>query len=87
MEQQPGFDFARDEALSTPPVERVRLNRQCLEILALLEQRVATNLELSKIALKYTGRVSELRQAGYDVECYDRDRASGVCWYRLKGAA
>ena len=82
MEQQPGFDFARDEQL-----ERVRLNRQCLEILALLGQRPATNRELSKIALKYTGRVSELRQAGHDVECYKRDKKTGLTWYRLKGAA
>ena len=49
-----------------------RLENQCRTILALLRQRGnqgATNAELSRIALKYTSRISDLRDMGYDIRC------------------
>lgn len=65
------------------PVERKRLQRQCLDILALLRQRDAWNFELAEIARKYTGRLSEIRAAGYVVSIVEHDRKSGRCLYRL----
>jgi hypothetical protein len=56
-------------------------------MLALLRQGRATNRELAGIALKYTGRVSELRQAGHNVVVVSRDRASGLTVYELREAA
>lgn len=54
---------------SVDPVEAPRLSRQCKAILEFLRANGgrATNAELSRIALKYTGRLSEIRQAGYVV--------------------
>ena len=80
-----------DVAVSTPytahaaeeRAERTRLAGQAARILARLQAGPATNTELAAIALKYTGRISELRQAGYAIEVYDRDHTTGVCWYRL----
>ena len=65
------------------PTEAPRLSRQCAAILARLNQGPASNAELATIALKYTGRISDLRQAGFRIEAYDRDRETGECWYRL----
>lgn len=78
-------------APSLPPYEgqrdasamHARLSRQCQAILSRLEAGSCTNRDLADLCLKYTCRVSELRQAGYVIECYDRDAATGVCWYRL----
>jgi hypothetical protein len=59
---------------------------QAMKILALLKSRRsegATNVELSEIALKYTSRISELRQAPhfYKINC---TRENGrVTRYRL----
>ena len=69
---------------SVNPVEAPRLSRQCRLILERLRANgTATNRELSEIALKYTGRLSELRQAGYDVRVVQRDHESGLNTYRL----
>jgi len=51
--------------------DRKRLSDQCVLILQLLRERRdkgATNSELSSIAIKYTGRISEIRGAGFNVE-------------------
>src|SRR5580698_4926077 len=45
-----------------------RLSRQCVAILERLQRGPATNRELSELSLKYTGRISELRQAGYNIK-------------------
>jgi hypothetical protein len=86
---QPGFDFARDSSVRTSapvvPAERTRLSRQCRAILSRLKQGPATNVELATLALKYTGRISDLRRSGYQVTAYDRNRQTGVTWYRLGG--
>ena len=68
---------------SVHAVEAPRLSRQCRLILERLRTGPATNRELSGIALKYTGRLSELRQAGYDVRVIQRDHESGLNTYRL----
>jgi|GEM_PF-6891011 hypothetical protein len=68
---------------AAPPVERRRLSGQCLAMLSRLRQGRATNTELATMSLKYTGRISDLRKAGHDIRCVDRDRASGVTWYAL----
>lgn len=58
------------------PDEARRLSRQCLEILDWLRARGPAgcwNTELATVALKYTGRVSELRGAGHRIEVVERD--------------
>jgi hypothetical protein len=76
----PEPSFLRPEDKTVAP----RLNRQCRAILARLQQGPATNRELCTIALKYTGRISELRQAGYDVPCVSEDKKTGLSVYELK---
>lgn len=63
--------------------ERQRLSDQCALILGRLQQGRVSNRELSGIALKYTGRISELRKFGHDVRPVFRDRASGLTQYAL----
>jgi hypothetical protein len=46
-----------------------RLSRQCRVILAMLREGPQTNDALSRVARKYTGRVSDLRAAGYRIKC------------------
>ena len=65
------------------PQERARLSRQAREILRLLEAGPCTNVELARVALKYTGRISEIRQAGYDVRCVSVNRSLGLTRYEL----
>ena len=82
------FDFTSDPPMSAgpttaPPVERRRLSGQCMDMLKLLRRGRVTNSALSKISLKYTGRISDLRKAGYDIRCVERDRESGLSWYEL----
>jgi hypothetical protein len=67
----------------SPPEEARRLSGQCAAILALLHQGPASNFDLALISLKYTSRISEIRQAGYDVRVVERDYASGRTVYRL----
>lgn len=65
------------------PVEKFRLSRQCQAILTRLEVGRASNRELSGIALKYTSRISDLRDHGWNVQMVEEDRASGLNWYAL----
>ena len=58
-----------------------RLDSQCDRMLARLQKGPATNVELSGISLKYTSRVTDLRQLGHIIEC--EKRMSGVTVYRL----
>ena len=67
------------------PAEAARLSGQCKTILERLRQGRMTNKELSAISLKYTGRISDLRAAGYTVKCISRDHDSGVTVYELLG--
>lgn len=63
--------------------EKPRLSAQCRAILDRLRKGPATNTELSGIALKYTGRISDLRAAGYEVKIVARDLTSGLVTYKL----
>jgi hypothetical protein len=69
------------------PAESKRLSSQCQRILALLcEQGMATNSELAAISLKYTSRISDLRQAGYPVVCRENNKTTGRSVYVLEVA-
>ena len=67
-----------------PPEAQKRLRGQSLAILERLKLGTATNLELSAIALKYTSRISDIRQAGYTVKCVEHDKATGRAVYELE---
>lgn len=69
--------------ISAPPVMRPRLSHQCERILDRLRQGPATNRELAVLALKYTGRISDLKAAGYRIECFEQDKLTGLTKYRL----
>lgn len=79
MKQQE-FDFC-DHHLDNG--DKPRLTRQCRLILERLRQGTATNDELSQIARKYTGRVSDLRKSGWDIRCIRQNHKTGVSWYAL----
>lgn len=82
MVTQGRLDFgAQDRRL--PVAEAPRLSRQCRAILERLRRGTATNSELSTISLKYTSRISELREAGYNVRVVERDHVTGRVVYRL----
>lgn len=66
-------------------IERPRLQGQNGVILDRLRQGPVTNDELSRIARKYTSRISDLRKAGYDIRVVEHDRSSGLSLYRLVG--
>ena len=64
-----------------------RLENQCRTILALLKGRGnqgATNAELARIALKYTSRISDLRDSGHDIRCF-MEGSGGVYRYHYFG--
>ncbi len=59
---------------------------QCQKILALLKERRsrgATNVELAKLALKYTSRISQLRQAPYNYQINCTREEGRVTRYNL----
>lgn len=51
-------------------------------ILERLRQSPATNAQLARISLKYTGRISDLRSLGFQIAC-ERQAADGTTLYRL----
>ena len=63
--------------------EKARLSKQCAMILGRLAEGPATNWLLSTLSLKYTGRISELRQRGHDVRVIARDYKTGEVTYAL----
>jgi len=65
------------------PTARKRLTGQNLRILQRLRQGPADNVELSRIALKYTSRISDLRAAGHDIRVIQKNSANGVNVYKL----
>jgi hypothetical protein len=83
---QPDLFSARPVVLASPTLERRerrRLSKQNAEILARLQRGSASNSELAEMALNYRARISELRQAGFNVECFDRNRETGYARYRI----
>ena len=79
----PAKPFPRDSHV-THPAEIRRAMSAGVRILARLEQGPATARELADITLKYTQRLSDLRKAGYDVQC--SEAAGGLSTYYLRGA-
>jgi hypothetical protein len=61
-----------------------RFVTQCNRILARLREGPTSNSELAGIALKYTGRISELRKCGHTIVVVSRDRKTGLTWYALR---
>lgn len=64
-----------------------RLENQCKKILVLFKARGnqgITNAELSRIALKYTSRISDLRGLGHDIRC-QQEGNSGLYRYHYFG--
>lgn len=66
--------------------EMKRLSKQCQRIYERLQKGPATNAELSRIALKYTSRISDLRQHDINVVCSDRNYKTGLTLYELEAA-
>lgn len=85
-EQQTAFRFDVPARVTATDVreEKARLSRQCAEILGRLQQGPVTNLELSRIALKYTSRISDLRARGHVVVVQSRDHSTGLVVYALE---
>lgn len=85
---QNAFNFAHDVVLNprdshvTEPTEVKRLSTQNQRILERLLRGPCTNVELAKLSLKYTSRVSDLRKAGFSIIA-DR-KARGLTIYRLE---
>lgn len=73
-----------------PPEDRLRLHRQARQIYEMLKKASAqncfiSNLQMSRVALKYTSRVSEIRVAlekiGQTVKCIKGKK--GLCYYAI----
>jgi len=81
------FDRLPYEAQRDCAAEIPRLAGQNRRILERLLLGPVSNAELVEMANKYTGRISDvrrmLRRRGYDVEAYEHNRTTGVCWYRI----
>ena len=66
------------------PLEQRRLSKQSAEILARLQQGPATNSELAQFCLNSRARISDLRKAGYDIRCVERNIRTGYSLYVLE---
>lgn len=64
------------------PGDRPRLSRQCEEILDALRGGPKLNVELAAISLKYSGRISDCRAAGYVIVAEHMD--GGLWKYTLR---
>lgn len=71
-------------APSMPVAMRKRLSRQCRLILELLQKGPASNAQLTGIALRYSARIFELREAGYRIRLVSHDCGTGVTVYELE---
>ena len=60
-------DLYREPRVPPPAPEPARFPGQRGEILARLQRGPATNVELSKIGLRFGARLKELRDAGYQI--------------------
>lgn len=74
-------DPATSHQAAEDVVKSGRLSRQCQEILTRITDRWASSCELSEVALKYTSRLSDLRQRGYKIDTKRSDE--GWWYYRL----
>lgn len=67
------------------PEAAPRLSRQHHAILERLRQGPVRNTELTEIALRYSARIGELRNAGYDIRKQAISEERGVFEYWLEG--
>lgn len=67
-----------------PKEAKIRLSRQCAMILARLRRGPVLTGELRKMAAKYTGRISNIRQARHRVVAKCLDAKTGVWEYTLE---
>lgn len=65
------------------PAEAPRLSGQCKVILDMLRRGRVSNYQMSKVSIKHTSRVSDLRAAGHDIRVVERNAVTGVNWYAL----
>lgn len=90
MSVQPSLFSGAPDAIqvtrSLPKAERQRLSRQCVRLLNALRERPITNRAIvTELGiLNGTGRISDLRAAGYDVRIIERDHATGRVVYALR---
>lgn len=71
---------------SHSPTENARLSKQARDILAHLKRGPVSNTQLAELSKKYSSRIADLRDVGYEIECYDQNHTTGVSWYRLLSA-
>lgn len=92
MNEQLNFDFETRPANtrvirvtdSTVDADsKPRLSKKCLEVLEMLRKGEVTNVELVQVALDYRGRIRDLRAAGFQIQCLDKQSKSGVTRYKL----
>lgn len=50
-----------------PAEERPRLSKQAAQILAMLQERPRTNVELARVGIRYSARLHDLKRAGYPI--------------------
>jgi len=60
-----------------------RLSRQSREVLQRLREGPASNRELATIALRFGGRLWDLRKAGCNIATESHNHETGEVWYRL----
>lgn len=82
--KQTEFDF--EAGRSTDRLERERLSRHAQAIVDRLRRGTATNDELMMVSRSrnLSARISEVRKAGFQVDCIKLERATGLAWYELK---
>jgi hypothetical protein len=75
MEQQSSFTTT----------EAKRFGGQCEVILSMLRDRGRiSNRDLASVALKYSSRITDLRNAGHNIVCVDHDKKTGLAHYELR---
>ena len=90
IQQRPFPPVSRHTDPATSHEAERKLNRsgrrrgQIAAILERLRRGPATNTELAALSLKYTGRISDLRAQGFDIECR-RQQDEGATVYVLTG--
>jgi hypothetical protein len=65
------------------PRVRKRLSEKCEDILFFLKLRPRSNRELNEFCFSYRQRLSELRKAGYIIECTRPDDDAGDAGLRV----
>lgn len=87
---QSRLNFSQDVILArdshvTAPVEVRRLAGQNGAILERLQRGPCTREEIAAIGRNPTARISDLRKAGYNVQCVEHNRVTGFTRYALVG--